>query len=472
MNKKDKATEVKDDKFVDYSLQLYDKYNQEHLFYKQGDKYNKLITADAFNITPQEYTELENRGPHLWNWLQEQTEMFSEIPKSPSLKWLYDNLRRNHSPKTLEYQFAISQNSNRFTKVMRVDLSSFPFNCHEAQLRWGAIGHMHSMPHVFDQIVPDGDSAPDKLRGNMKDVVLKLISDACASANECVIYLTPQKFVIETEYFAKDIPQIVVMLVSDFNEQNFVFTGEDLVHKATGRIVRLIFRRELTLETLSRTEFGRKVVDLYLLEALNFEPDLNLINDSKLGMAFAFDHRTKSFFSDDSRKLFLKTALYDDRFESFNDVFSKNFKSLDDFLTKTSQHDRKYIYKFGGYDLSMSFGSSHVYRLDRTKNKDYELISQTRDKNEGEWIMQELDETRYPVRYLKGNYEKPESCEIGYSNGCASRFMIFYHKENGHIRPISGLANFVNDYWKARFKDSDTTQGQGAIISPIRVLKK
>ncbi len=457
--------------FLDRSYQIYKGFNEEKLMYEAGESYNKLITADPFHISFTEYTELQKRGQDLQNWIEEQQIMFDEVENSKSLSWFTDILKNNHSPDTLRYQFLINK-MRRPSKIMRVDLSSFPFNSHEAQLRWGGVGHIQNIPKVFNAAVPFEKSETDLLRTEMKEVVAKVLHDQATEENECGIYITPTKFADETKNFVSEIEGLYVMMVSDFNEQNFLFTGEDLIHKESGKKVRIVFRRELTLETLARTEFGRKVIDLYLVEALSFEPDLNLINDAKLGMAFAFDSRTKQFFSDESRKLFLKTSLYDDKFESFNSVFRKDFTSLQDFLDRTSQKERSYIYKYGGYDLSMSFGSSHVYRLDRSKNKANEIILETMNQKPGEWIMQEFDSTRYPVRFAIGDYNDRDSMSISESRSCSARFMLFYLlSDSNKYEMVSGLANFVNDYWKARFKDSNTQTGVGSIITPIRVVK-
>lgn len=470
--KEDILFRVNKQKFIGRSLEIYKAFNEAELYYQNGQKYNKLVTADPYYITDADYLDLVKRAPHLWTWIDEQTRMFTEIPGSKSLSWIYDILARNHSYKTLSYQLAISKQSARRTKIMRVDLSSFPFNCHEAQLRWGAIGHISNIIKKFDQIVPLSPGTASLSDKDLAEEIGKLVRSRCVDESECCIYLTPSKFLIESQHFSKDLPQMIVMLVSDFNDQNFTFKRGNLVHTASGKTVRLIFRRELTLETLTRTQFGENVVKLYLQEELDFEPDLNLVNDSKLGMAFAFDPRTKSFFSDNSRNLFLKTCLFDDNLFSFNSVFGTDYTSFDDFVARTSQKQRSYIYKYGGYRLDMSFGSSHVYRLDRSKSKSLQIVNSTKDQSEGEWIIQSLDETRFKTRCLVGNYDVPNSCSIKNFEGSAARFMMFYSIADKKPQLISGIANFVTDYWKARFKDSDQKLGTGAIITPIRKLEQ
>jgi len=456
--------------FLDRAYKLYQGYNEKQLRYQEGETYNKLVTADPFHITPEQYEILVKKGYDLRKWLDEQQLMFDEIKSSRSLRWFKELLYKNHSQTTLKYQFAINSKQKTQTKVMRVDLSSFPFSCHEAQLRWGAVGHIHSIPLVFNDIVPFVSEDKQKLQVSMLDTFKKIIDEACQQQDECAIYLTPNKYIYETLNFTEGISNLVVMLVSDFNEQNFEFTGEDLIHKNTHRKVRIVFRRELTLETLSRTDFGRKVVNLYLLDGLTFEPDLNLINDAKLGMAFAFDKRTRQFFSDSSRDLFLKTCLFDDELESFNGVFNKEYTDFSSYIENTSQTERNLVYKYGGYDLQMSFGSSHVYRLDRTRNKALEIINMTKHLKSGEWILQEFDGTRFPARYAIGDFTNRDSLQIKISPNTAARFMLFYQaNKSGTYEPILGLANLVTDHWKARFKTSDLKTGMGSIVTPIRV---
>jgi hypothetical protein len=461
---------MSDQEFINKSLELYEKYNENRLIYNDFPRYNKLITADPLLLSEAEFAVIKSRGQSLVKWLAETNNIYRVMQHDKGLQWFKDILAQELSPKALDYQFQIANKFDVRTHIMRADLSSLPFGCHEAQLRWGIVGHAHYINSIFDSTIKleEGQS---NINNSLADEIQKVIDHYCVEDNECCIFLSPQKYIQETTHFGKLLNKNIVIKVGDFNESNFVIKSNQLYYRATGQKVRIVFRRELTLETLSETDFGEEVIQSYLAQEVSFEPGLNLINDSKFGMALAFDDRTKHFYSDESREIFLPTSLYDDEFKSFNSVFGTNYSGLGDYLDRTTPSQRKHIYKFGGFNLKMSFGSAEVYRMDRTESTVRKVLAESKAAvdTSNSWIMQEFDPHRFNVRYLKGDYEKPETCEIGVSENSSARIMVFYSHWDSKVDFINISANFVNDHWKARFKSSDQINGKGAVVTSARL---
>lgn len=461
---------INDKDFIEESLKLYEEYNKYKLFYKELDRFDLLVTADPFTITQKQFDTIEENGTHLLNWLREQKNLLKEAYTSKSLHWLKEYLEKDASDFTVKTQESILKKKPIYSSIMRADLSSLPYGCHESQLRWGGLPHIHYVGTLFNKVIRNNDSvSPNK---NIFDYFKRILSRHCSGKNEFGLYLSPDKYLQGNKKIQRDVidsdkklQKMKIVLVEDFNEKNYTIKNSRLVEKSTNNVISLIFRKQISLETLGKTAFGREITKLYLDGALRFEPDLDIVNDMKIGMALAFDKRTRNFFSDQSRSLFLKTALADKQLLSFNSVFNTNYKNIEDFISRTTKSKRRFIYKYAGMEMFMSFGGSYVFRLDDSENHVRQILSQ----NGRAWILQELDRQRFTLRYLKGNYDKPETCRIATSDKFKARIELFYYVEDEKVELISTLANFVNDHWKARLKSSDQKEGTGALMTPLHI---
>ncbi len=463
--------------FVSTALELYRAYNQHNLLYNGGETYDKLVTAEPLHITPPQLEEIKRKTTHVWQWLEEQRLFLIEADKNPELAWFKNLYQESLAGKTYEYQQLINKNITQHSEIIRVDLSSLPFGCHEAQLRWGIAGHMHFITKLFDQIVPFADNEIP-INKNFAESIQKTIDSYVTNDDECAIFITTKKYLKESDKLVDELTNVYTSTPDTFNSSEFVIRGGKLIHHRSGKTVKVVFRRELTLETLLKSNFGENIVHLYLDGAVSFEPSLNLINDSKLGMALAFDERAEPYFSDESRSLFLPTSFYDSHMLSFNSVFNYEFDSMDDMLAGLSARNRKFVFKYGGSDLIKSFGAGSVYRLDRATKLTKRIINKEEaySRNINEWIIQEMDPTKFKIKFLQGNYDDPTTCSVGTSENAAARIMIMAQKnrnkdlQTAEITSIIG--NFVTDHWKARFKTSNTITGQGAVVTAARLVQQ
>lgn len=466
-------TNLTDQEFKEKSIELYKEYERNSLFYTEVKYYNKLVTADPFFVSESDYKAFKENGKAVCDWLIEQNELFLESFFSPSLKWLKQFWEKVLPKDALETQLSLAKLKPRLPEIFRVDLSSLPFGSHEAQLRWGGNGHLHHIPEAFKKLVPI-DKDEEEINSNLIDAFQNVIDKHCVNDDECCLLMYSYKYKDEMKDFTQYLRNTYLIPTTSISSEYLLVQGNKLIHKESGKTVKLIFRKELNLLTLLSSDMGRQLVDLAMDNEVVFEPNLNLINDMKLGMAFAFDPRTSQFFSDKSRSLFLPTSLYDRNMESFNMVFDKEYASFEDFITSTSQKERDYVFKYGGPNLPLSHGSSNVFRIDRSRNVSRKVINESiaKIRDEREWIIQKFDNARFDIRFLKGNYTKPETCTAEIAYNCPARIMLIYKTEtNGEVNLVNGLANFVNDYWKARFKNSSSEEGKGAIITTIRVRK-
>jgi len=449
--------------FIEQSLEIFKKFNSNKLFYQDLPSYDQLVTADAFKISADDFEIIRKNGPLLQNWVKEQKHLFREMFKSKKLAWLKEKLIDDTSKETLSYYEKLLDQPDKYTQILRADLSSLPYGCHEPQFRWAGFPYILLIPQIYEEVV-NSSKSPNR---DISFFIQKTIDEFCREKNESAIYLSPQKYMRANYNTIKILRRTLLISVPTLNEKNFAIKKGKLVHKETGLTIKLIFRHQISLATLIETTFGRKLIELYLDNNLHFEPDLDILNDLKLGMALVSDERTRSFFSDDSRRLFLKTAIAEKNMHSFNSVFNTQFNNYSDFIEKTTRSTRRYVYKYGGMDMHMSHGAREVYRLDDSENHCRRILN----KNSRLWIIQQMDSTRYKFRFLKGDYTQKNTCEIVEDSNFSARFEVFYYLDGDSVEPITLIANLVNNHWKSRFKTSNQIDGEGSVVTPICIRK-
>lgn len=455
-------------KFIEQSLRLFKRYNEHQLFYNGGFRYDKLISPEPLHITPQQYQVFKDSGQKVLNSFLEQKKFFREAFVNDEYSWLTDMLKRDMGPKAYDFQVKMSRKDLRLPKISRADLSSLDFKAHEIQSRWASLGYLHYLGEVFDQEIPLTKGEKNIRKGLLKSI-MKLVDHHCTEDGEIAIILAPNKYSQEISYLLQNegvTDRLISSLPHRINSERFIIKNNKLIKRDTKQVVRLILRRELTLVTLSNSKFGQSLINLALDDNLAFEPDLDIINDTKVGMALAYDGRTNTAFSDETRDIFLKTSLFDENLTSFNSVFNSEYTSLQDFVARATKSKRKYIFKYAGSNLKMSFGGSHVFRLD--KNAPEKLINNFYHPNHI-WILQELDKTRFKANFLKGDYTKAETLEVATAHNFAARIKAFYYLDKDHQELVDLTANLVNDHWKARSKTSDQPNGLGTVTTVIRV---
>ncbi len=451
--------------FIAKSLELYKEFNQYKLFYNSGDRYDKLISADPMLISSSDFQEISNNGTAIHNWFAQQRSFYTQIDSHKEFEWLKKVLVNDLTEKVFKKQIEISKNIDARTRIVRADLSSFPFGCHEIQSRWAGLGYIHFLPQIFNRLIPARENEilmNEGLINSFKSITGDFIKDF---DNEIIVFITPVKYVIESKFFLKDLPGFVLITPSEFTGENFEISKEGLIHISTGKLVKLVFRRELSLKELVGNPFGDKVVELYLSKKINFEPELNLMYDLKVGMFLPYDNRTSEYFTDDVRSLFLETALFDESLTSFNNVFKKVYRNIPDFVDSTTKSKRGYVFKYGGSKLIKSFGGRSVFRFD--KNNVARLVEEKYMKDEA-WILQKLDKTKFKHRILIGNYDNPQECKPFTSNFTA-RIKILYTLDSDSYKVIDQSANLVNNHWKSRSKTSDQVNGLGSVTTPVRI---
>ncbi|MBD3363452.1 hypothetical protein GF362_07090 [Candidatus Dojkabacteria bacterium] len=458
------------DIFIKKSIELYKELNKNQIYYNSHHYYNKLITADPLYISPDTYKVLLSKGKDIWKWIDEQHVFLREAFTSNNLNWFKQLLSKIFDKKSYDYLKKIAERPLKISQILRADLSSFPFNCHEAQLRWGIAGHLHFIDSLFNKVIPTTKNSKI-INQDLAVTIQEIVHQYCKQDNEICIFLTSKKYFFETKSFVDLIKRTEMVLVKDFFNNALEIKNNELIHKQSGKKVKLIFRRQLTLETLAKHTLGQKIIELYLDGKIKFEPDLNLITDNKLGMPIVFDARSRDYFSNSSRELFLKTAFFSKDFSSFNSVFQTKYDNFKDFLEKTTASQRKYVFKYGGSKLSMCYGGGEVYRFDRSAKLTKRIVEAglQKSKADNEWIIQEMDSNRFEFRYLEGDYDNPNTCHIEKATNLPARIMIMYSNIDGKINLTHCLANFVTDHWKARLKNSNSKKGKGAIVTSIRV---
>lgn len=430
--------------------------NERQVFYKDSSHYDKLISPTPFVISNENKIELQNLGREMLNFNLAFNNFFGESVNS-GIDWLLSRIKEDISPTAFAFQKEILKKPLVLPEVFRIDLSSIPFGCHETQFRWGAFGEINELTKAFNRSLPYE-------AGNFN---LELVPQVFNDKSLNNLYVESQKYHKGTRvsFMAQD--NVILITPEEFNEKNFNIEAAGLIHLATGKRIDRVFRREITLDTLSSTKFGLDVIEkLYLPGIITFEPDLNIIYDTKLGMVLPFHPDSRSYFNDAARRFILPTAFFTEDFKNFNQVFGTDYNGLEDYLNSTSQGMRNYVYKFGGIDLSLSFGGGAVYRT-RGRRQTSQIIHDTRTRYSSNWIIQKEDRERYMVDYGYGDYSDPSSIEIAQQE-MPARFMLFYKRSETGPQLFNGIGNFTNDNWKVRLKTSNHTLGKGTVVKQLR----
>lgn len=221
--------------------------------------------------------------------------------------------------------------------------------------------------------------------------------------------------------------------------------------------IRFILRRAFNLHSIVMIKNYQTLLTAYLDNRVGIFPELNLLEDSKLGLACMSLNFIKQDFPEHLHNLYPTAGLVPMRMdEPF--FYGDKLLTLNQII-EMCQSQRKFVLKYAGDDLAYGcFGGRAVYRLFKMSanqvRKLFELaISQTRMGHP--WMLQELDLTYYESEYLDKT-----SNNLAFHNRLHARNMLFYNKvADGDVQLIAGMLN-LRSMWKV-------SGANDAIIAPL-----
>lgn len=221
--------------------------------------------------------------------------------------------------------------------------------------------------------------------------------------------------------------------------------------------IRFILRRAFNLHTIVMIKNYEVLMKAYLDNHIGIFPEMNLLEDSKLGLACMSLHATKNDFPSHLHNLYPKAGLFprsmDEPFYYGDALLTLNQ------IVAMPQRQRKFVLKYAGDDLSYGcFGGRAVYRLFRiSANQVRHLFNMALEQTHRghPWMLQEADMTYYESEYLDKTTNK-----LAFHNRLYARNMIFYNKDaQGDVQLIAGMIN-LRTMWKVSGADD-------AIIAPL-----
>jgi len=298
--------------------------------------------------------------------------------RDPSFRWFAEIIEGDiNADAVAVHRRAYAENIVTLPVLARADMVDLGVTV-EVQVPGSGWGYMTAIHSTVNGL----SIFPGPFRGMGE--AIKAVTGSIKSSSAYILYNNP--FFREVEYFCSRCQRDGIPLKMYFKE---VPKPQDVK-----------FVRRPPLEDLISYQGAGDLIEAHFRGDLTIEPDLSLLYDQKIAVAFPFDPRLKDEYTDEIRALFPETYLIQD---GITPCFDGRQFSWQDIIS-LSRKQRQFIVKFAGAKKGMRAGGKAVYNLsDCNLNEAEQIITQAladwRERRKP-WLIQRRAKKKFAVTFL------------------------------------------------------------------------
>lgn len=409
--------------------------NGLNIGYGDSESCNFLVGPKPFYITLEENNLLTKQGKYFQEWLDTTSHLCTQAYRNPQLHWLVEIIEGNADPGAIE----IHRRAHKEKKITpplfaRADMSDIGKTV-EAQIPGSGLGIMSGVHATVTE--------KSSFIGLVQGFGLAM-KEAIGTATEPAAYILYNRpFFNEVKYFCEQCQKAGIPVKMYFEE---VPAPEEVC-----------FVRRPPLEDLVQYPGADRLIEAHFCGNLVLEPDLSLLYDQKIAVAFPFDHRLRSEYSEEVRSLFPESYLIQDEVIPF---FHGEYLAWEKIATLSSSQ-RQFIVKFGGAKKGLRAGGKAVFNLSTCNHKQAQQIIHDAlvdwRENRSPWLIQSRVIKKFDV-----NFFDPENQNIK-ADSCYALFRPMYLFHRNKDTPLIVLNHVLfRRGWKVH-------GASDAIIMPVEI---
>lgn len=422
------------------------------------------VAAEPLLVTENELEEIRQRGERIFEFETFINGLYVEHFTASHNSRLVASIESSLDKSTRDVQRLIAQ--TRPLSVLKRTDESRPGFIVEVQKRCGGLCFDTSWVRAYREIMP--------IHGNTNDFALVngfvepyqwMMTDA-QIRNGVLVLITPRKDLPSQIYLAnlinretayKAIPVTTDYFYECTNGLTFdtdpilpLLTEYGFKNPFTTKHIPIgmFYRRETTLMDFVHLRDWDRIRDAYLAGNLAIQPELNLLEDTKIPVGLVSHPDIRDLMPKHLRSLFPDANLLPSDYDS---PFSlgENHYTLQR-LVEMPRLQRRFVIKYAGTNMEYGFGGRAVYRLrDMQRNQLIRVLDYALDQvQRGHiWVIQSLDMTYHTLSYLSKT-----QAVLHQSDRLYARYNFYYYFRFNRVLLIEAVAN-LRSIWKATSAD-------------------
>ena len=337
-----------------------------------------VVGPEPFFVSQSDHDRLVAQGKLFQQWFAITHQLCLRAYRDPSFHWFAEIIEGDANADAVAvHRRAYTDDIVTLPVLARADMVDLGVTV-EVQVPGSGWGYMTA---IYSTV--NGDSVfPGPFRGMGE--AIKTVTGSIQSPSAYILYNDP--FSREVEYFCNSCQKEGIRLKMYFKE--------------VPKPQEVKFVRRPPLEDLVSYQGASELIEAHFRGDLAIEPDLSLLYDQKIAVAFPFDPRLKNEYTDEIRALFPETYLITDE---VNPCFDGRKFSWQDIIG-LSRTQRQFIVKFAGAKKGMRAGGKAVYNLSDCNLMQAEQIiaqalSDWRDRRMP-WLIQRRVKKKFDVTFL------------------------------------------------------------------------
>ena len=380
-----------------------------------------VVGPEPFFISQSDYNQLVAQGKLFQQWFAITHQLCLRAYRDSSFRWFADIIEGDVNANAVAvHRRAYANNIVTLPVLARADMANLGVTV-EVQVPGSGWGYMTA---IYSTV--NGHSVfPGPVRGMGE--AIRTVTGSSQSPSAYILYNDP--FSREVEYFCRRCRETDISLKMYFKE---VPKPQDVK-----------FVRRPPLEDLVSYQGADELIEAHFRGDLAIEPNLSLLYDQKIAVAFPFDPRIRDEYTNEIRALFPETYLIQDEVTPCFDGQQFSWQNIIDL----SRKQRQFIVKFAGAKKGMRAGGKAVFNLsDRNLEQTKQIIAQAladwRDRRMP-WLIQRRVKKKFDVTFLD-----PVSQEIATKPYYAMFRPMYLFPRNGEEPSIIDHCALFREDWK------------------------